>query len=304
MYGRNEMNLRETCFLCGQPISGKADKEHILSDGFLAAMKLKEETLNISMRNKAQYSRLKVKAHPECNSTFGSRFEDYILKITTSFSENTSYLKQIHLAKQGDDLFHWKEVLSLWLVKLYLGFSWWECSLVNHPDKNYKTELEKALRSNLLPHFQKCFRDELWFNLPSSLFYYEVAECEDFAAFDFSSRHEVEGVFIKFRSHLLVLLIGDANLTHEYFNHHWERRQKILHDTVNSHPLNFLDAVAELWAVRKCLPLEPKLTITADNVVDESRLGYREKPEINGDHINEYREQFLKELEVRYKKDN
>ncbi len=276
------------CFLCGKDIEGKITKEHIFGDAFLGEYNLKEKKMNYGGKAEIEYSRLKVPAHHSCNSETGSRFEEYILSIIKNISLNLDVMRELHTPQHSKTAACVKEVLCQWLVKIYLGLSYWELSRINHPNKEYQHLLNEVIQTPLTGYLQTCFSNEYTFNCPSSLYYFSVPYDSDHDInFDFATRHDVGGAYIKFGPHLLVATLADARLVEHWFNDSlYESVQTLITNETESDAAAYLLAVGHVWAVREYLPIEPKLEFTENSIIDTSRDGYDLAPEIDGKAVN------------------
>ena len=121
MYGVNRENLIKTCFFCSNPIEEKKSLEHIIADGLLGKLGLKEKT--IEGQGKFQYSRIKVPAHSTCNTTFGSRYENEIQTLLDNPDDLYRVLiQEENLVSQtyqpsNDPI----SLITTWLSKVYYG---------------------------------------------------------------------------------------------------------------------------------------------------------------------------------------
>lgn len=101
------MDLRRVCFFCNQIIESKKTLEHIIPNSLLGKLGIKESVL--TGRNETQYSRIKVPAHSNCNSEFGSEYENRVLDLLGDFDS----LYDVIIAEESsspDEV--WSRVLS------------------------------------------------------------------------------------------------------------------------------------------------------------------------------------------------
>ncbi len=298
--------MERRCFLCGQPIEGKATQEHIFADSFLAEFDLKQERLQFGAPEPIEYSRIKVPAHRDCNSGMGSKFENYLLQTIRSIDTNLDVMGELHLAHQSEVAGRVKETLCQWLTKLHLGLIHWEVGLKRHPDPEYQASLRRYIETPVVKCLQRCFSEWHHFNCPSSLYYFSVPPPPEQAfRFDFASRHEISGTFIRFGPHLLVTTIGDGRLVEEWFGDHQRQiTQQHIFDNSGENPLAYLLAVAHIWAVRESLPVQPRLEFSSQSIVDRSREGFDQKPQIDGEGIHVRANEYFDELAQRFKRGN
>lgn len=291
-----------SCFLCGESIVGRSTDEHILADAFLKEFDLKREKLTFGAPKPIEYSRLKVPAHPACNSGVGSQFENYLLSLTRSMGSNLDTLAQLHLVSSSRLVFSVREAVGQWLTKLMLGFTSWEVGLKKHPNPLHQENLREQLKTPLVAYLQACFKHGHHFNCPSSTYYFALPEPEKAELrFDFSSRLEIPSVYIRFGRHLLVACPADGYLVTEWLNDgiYQELQRQI---TQEGH-LSYLKAVGHVWAVRELLPVQPRLEFDpASGITDRSREGLTERPPIDADGVNARADEIYRELHRRYEK--
>lgn len=295
--------MERHCFLCGKVIKGKTTREHIFADSFLTEYDLKRELLNFGAPKPIEYSRLKIPVHPTCNSEMGSNFENYLLKITRSIDTNLEIMKKLHVVNHSVIAGKVKEVLCQWLTKLHLGLIYWELGLQNHPRPTHQASLRHYLETPVLKCLQRCISEWHHFNCPSSLYYFSVPlSPEPALRFDFASNHEIFGTFIRFGPHLLVSTIGDGMLVEEWFgDEQYNIIQRYITEESHKNPLAYLTAVAHIWAVRELLPVQPQLEFTPQSIIDRSREGLEQKPEIDSDGIYVRADEIFEELAQRFR---
>lgn len=293
---------QKICFLCGKPIEGKATEEHIFSNSFLAEFDLKRERLRYG-EALVEYSRLKPPAHSICNNEYGSKFEDYVLKITRSMDFNLDVLSELHRPNQSEVAARIKEALCQWLAKILLGLIFWETNLKRHADLGYQASLVQHIKSPLFSCLHRCLTQDHWFNCPSSLYYFSVPDPpHPVFRFNFATSPEISSVFVRFGRHLLVTTIGDGKLTEEWFgDDQYARTQAHITEKSPEDPVAYLWAVAAIWAVRELLPISPRLEFTTESVIDRSREGVDIKPEIDGDAVRARTIEWFDDLSQRYK---
>lgn len=295
--------MERHCFLCGLPIEGKTTREHIFADSFLAEFNLKRERLRFGAPKPIEYSRIRVPAHKHCNNELGSKFENYVMQIIRTMDNNLDVMGELHLAHNSVVAGRIKEAICQWLTKLHLGLIFWEVGLKHHPNPEYQVSLKDYLETPIVTCLQRCFREWHYFNCPSSLYHFFVPPTKTpTPTFDFASSHEISGTFIKFGAHVLVTTIGDGKLVEEWFGERQYRivQQRIL-DNSEKNPFAYLDAVANIWAVREYLPVQPQLEFTPDRIVDRSREGFEQKPSIDSEGVNNRANELFDELAQRFK---
>lgn len=276
--------MNRECFLCGEDIEDKNSKEHIFGDSFLAWMNLKDKKFKYNnATSEKEYTRLKVNSHIKCNNEFGSRFEEYILKILKNLSSNQDVLSKLHIRSNDPVISSIKEVLSQWMFKVYIGLVYWEKNLRSHPSVDYQSTLVDQINDPVVKQLQKCFKNEYKFNVPSSLYYFNIpGSVPSGLEFDFATGLPFGLIYVKFNEHLLVASIADSYLVEEWFtDYQYRNTQSRINSWSASNPIAYLYAVSHIWAVRENLPIQPSLAYSENAVTDYSRMLALKKPEIN-----------------------
>jgi hypothetical protein len=214
---------------------------------------------------------------------------------------NQDVLAELHRTPHSEVAKRVKETLCQWLAKLHLGLIFWEISLKRHPDPEYQKSLRPYIETPLIKCLQRCVSEWHYFNCPTSLYYFSIPVIDANARqFDFASYHQISTSFIRFGSHLLVAIIGDGNLTSEWFTDvQYKSMQQLITDQ-KSEPFTYLAAVGQIWAVRELLPVQPNLDFGPDSIVDHSRQGLAQKPDIDGAAVNSRAKEIFSELAQRF----
>lgn len=208
----------DACFFCGKEIDGKISREHIFADSFLKYLDLKEQTVTSSLPHPTAYSKVKVPSHGPCNNQSGSEFEQYVLGLIKIMDSNLDHLSALH-TNTGEPVNEGaRQALTQWLAKLYFGLVYWESGLKTHANPEYQKWLRGLLVGPEFAYLRRCFTEQLAFKIPSSLFHFHVPDPPEPAfRFDFGNGLPHGLFYIRFRNHLLVTALGDANLVHEWF---------------------------------------------------------------------------------------
>ena len=281
--------MSRECFLCGEEITGKISKEHIFSNSFLSLLNLKTQSFTFrKSTEKIEYSRLKVPSHSTCNNEFGSRFEEYILKLISSFNSNYDTLRKLHVEREDSIVASIKETLTQWLAKIYIGFVYWEAHYNRHSDPDYQCWLLDQVGDPLVNQLQRCFKNEWYFNVPSSLYYFRIPEqSPEGFEFDFATGLPLGLIYLKFNEHLLVACIADGYLVEEYFTENqYNASEKVIMNCSSEDPAAYLHPVSHIWSVRENLPIKPKIEYIDTNVVDKSRENPEPRPSLDIDLVN------------------
>jgi hypothetical protein len=295
------MNYND-CFFCGKPIEGKKTFEHIISDGFLEALDLKIENTLSGLPLPTTYSRIKVPAHASCNSQQGSRFEEQILALLKTLDSNVDILKELNAQSSAPLSAALKQYFVMWMCKIYFGFIYWEAGRTKHPDPARYGLLQQLLDDELFAYFRRCFVDELAFAVPSSFYYFHLAEpVSERFRFDFGTGLKLDLVYIRIRRHLFVAALADSCLVHEWLNGDAITYIQSHLDRGSDDPAVYLHAVSHVWAIRELLPIAPSIEIRENVIMDHSRDLLDSRPDIAGDAVNDRAAEILDELLRRWK---
>jgi hypothetical protein len=215
---------------------------------------------------------------------------------------NLDQLADIHIvtgARVNEAL---RQAFTLWLAKLYFGLLYWEAGLRTHNDPVRQEWFREILNEPGFKYMRKCLIERLAFKLPSSLFHFHVPDPPDPALrFDFGNGLPHGLVYVRFRNHLLVSALGDANLVSEWFtDEHVKDVQKAINEMSGNDPLAYIHAVAHIWAVREWLPVQPRLEFEEWGVREYSREGHQDKPPINAEAVNARAEEIFLEFAAKW----
>ncbi len=294
--------MAKVCFFCGLKIIGKSHMEHIFSNAFLGHHSLKNEKITFSGGKAVTYSRVKVDSHSDCNSTFGSRYEQKILSILNDLSLHQGELETMHtsigvICPPSDDT---SDLLIAWFIKLYFGMTWYEANRKDHVDPAYQKYINNLLNGTEFRLMQKAYRMGKGFSLPSSIYYFRVSDDKRFP-FDQGFMRDPPVIWMKLHEHFFVVSIGDGQLTYKYINEEIVteiRRESLKHA---NDPLFFLIPLSHVIAVRRHLPKTPSFVIAEDSILNMSmmtmsNLSYA----IDGESVNEEARKIQQDLLPRY----
>jgi hypothetical protein len=260
-------DIKNSCFFCSEPIIGKKTQEHIISNSLLGKLGIKEETL--SGKGKFQYSRIKVPAHDLCNSTFGSQYENEILKLLDSpedlFYDIQRQESRIFI-RYGPDKSS-TLLVSTWMAKIYYGLFYNDYLKVN--DLEYKATAKEIIDSDNFRIIQNAYKDGVGFYLPSSLYVFKSAK----EFFDLQTFICPPAIMLKIQKIVFILIIGDGYLTKNYLNGKIldEFRKYLANEENNNNnfPLH-LYALAELIALKMCIPKTPAFIYSSKEIINLS----------------------------------
>lgn len=294
----------DACFFCGKEIDGKIHREHIFGDSFLEYLDLKEQEITSSLPRPTVYSKVKVPSHGPCNNQWGSQFEQYILCLIRTMDSNLDHLSGLHTATGEPVNEAIRQAFAQWLAKLYFGLIYWEAGLKTHANHKYQRWLRGLLGAPEFAYLRACFTKQLAFKIPSSLFHFRVPDPPVPAfRFDFGNGLPLGLFYIRFRNHLLVTALGDANLVRDWFTDQTaSSMQQQLYEQSSSDPVAYLHPVSQIWAVRECLPIQPRLEFDSSGIRDLSREGYHEQPPIDGEAVNTRAAELFQQLASKWNK--
>lgn len=293
------MNLKRTCFFCGEEISGKKSMEHIIPDSLLGKMGIKE--VSVSGNRKTQYSRIKVPAHSSCNSEFGSRFEDSVVDLF----EDADVLYDL-ICKEEDSIpldYRPSEsvssVLTTWLSKIYYGMFYDD--YLKSDNTEWREMCGELISGPNFDLVRKSYKNGYGFQLPSSLYAFKTLNEE----FDLNTIVHPSTILLKVGSITLILCICDGFLTKNYLNGNslrnlrsWVSSEDRINRDFPSHKL----ALSEILALRHCIPKSPSFSFSDNQIVNMSLLTMVRNPgevyKIDAGRLSEIRAQILREFGI------
>ena len=293
-------NMRNTCFFCSEPILEKKTQEHIIPDSLLGKLGIKEET--IAGKGVFQYSRVKVPAHKTCNSEFGSRYEDRILKL---LDDQEKLMEDLKAEESGTPIIYGPNesvtaLFSTWLSKIYYGLFYNDYLKID--DIEHKKVSQSIIDTDNFRMIQKAYKDEVGFCLPSSLYVFQSEK--DF--FDLRTFVYPQTIMIKIHRLIFILAIEDGFLTKHYLNDGIlsNFRDKLLLEEKKSDnfPIH-LYALSEIMALRMCIPKTPSFVYSNNQIMNMSLSTGVANPEeyykVDEELITKTRNEILLELNVK-----
>ncbi|APU10920.1 hypothetical protein A5M85_11685 [Cellulophaga lytica] len=293
-------DMTNTCFFCSESISGKKTQEHIIPNSLLGKLGIKEET--VTGKGVFQYSRIKVPAHSSCNSGFGSKYEDRIIK---RLEEPEQLFKDLKAEESGISIIYGPNesitaLVSTWLSKIYYGLFYNDYLKVD--DSEHKKVAQKIIDNDNFRMIQGAYKDGVGFGLPSSLYVFESEK--DF--FDLRTFVYPQMIMIKVRKLVFILLIGDGFLTKNYLNEDLLssfREKLLLEEKVNDKFPLHLYALSEIMALRMCIPKTPSFVYSNKEIMNMSLLTGVSNPEeyykVDEELIEKKRNEILVDLGVK-----
>ena len=260
-------DIKKTCFFCAEIIEGRKTLEHIVPNSLLGKLNIKEEFVTGS--RKTQYSRIKVPAHAICNSEFGSSYESKALDLL----EDLDSLYELLLAEElSVPMVYSPEdsataILTTWLSKIYYGFFYYD--FLTTQDVHWKENCDRIISHQNFEFVRSSYRNGHGFQLPSSLYVFETGNTEtDLVTIIYPST-----MMFKIGSLTLILCLCDGYLTKNYL--HGEALAKLrefvqIEETENpTLPVHKI-AMAEIAALRVCIPKTPKFIYSDSQIINMS----------------------------------
>jgi hypothetical protein len=301
---KNTINedMRNTCFFCSQPIQGKKTLEHIIPNSLLGKLGIKEQT--VSGKGEFQYSRVKVPAHKECNSGFGSDYEERVINMLDNPDKLFEDIKSEEagiLLQYGPDE-STTSIISTWLSKIYYGLFYNDFLKIN--DDEYKETAKNIIDTGNFRLIQEAYKDGVGFCLPSSLYVFKSNK--DY--FDLRTMVYPQTIMIKINKLVFILLIGDGFLAKNYLNGESleDFRKNILIEEKNNDkfPLH-LYSLAEIMALRVNIPKNPSFFYSNKEIVNMSISSAVKDPDeyykVDEDAIIETRNEILNDFNIKVK---
>ncbi|TXN37742.1 HNH endonuclease [Flagellimonas hymeniacidonis] len=295
-------NMRRTCFFCSEIIEDKKTQEHIIPDSLLGKLGIKEET--VTGKGVFQYSRVKVPAHKDCNSNFGSEYENEILKL---LDEPEKLFEEIKKEESGISIIYSPDnsstsLISTWLSKIYYGLFYNDYLKID--DLEHKETAEKIINTDNFRMIQNAYKDGVGFCLPSSLYVFESDK--DF--FDLRTFVYPKMIMIKIKKMVFILAIEDGFLTKNYLNEELLsdfRKGLLLEEQRNDKFPLHLYALAEIMALRMCIPKTPSFVYSKKEIMNMSLSTGVKNPEeyykVDEELIAETRNEILESFNVKIK---
>lgn len=260
-------DMQRTCFFCSEIIDGKKTQEHIIPNSLLGKLGIKEET--ITGKGVFQYSRIKVPAHKDCNSNFGSEYENEILKL---LDEPEKLFEELKKEEHGISIIYSPDnsatsLISTWLSKIYYGLFYNDHLKI--VDLEHKETAEKIINTDNFRMIQNAYKDGVGFCLPSSLYVFESEK--DF--FDLRTFVYPKMIMMKIKKMVFILVIEDGYLTKNYLNDELLsdfRKGLLLEEQTNDKFPLHLYALAEIMALRMCIPKRPSFVYSKKEIMNMS----------------------------------
>lgn len=293
--------LKRRCFFCSEVIEGKKTMEHIIPNGLLGRLGIKE--VSVTGERETQYSRIKVPSHALCNNGFGSKYEEKILELLDdtdvlyeTLREEENSLPMIYQADESATA-----IITTWLSKIYYGLFYDD--YLKTKDESWKEICSSIIENDNFNLVRKSYKNGLGFQLPSSLYVFKTNNTQsDLDTFVYPS-----GILLKVKSLTLILCICDGYLTKNYlFGDSLEKLREhiseldIRETEFPSHRV----AYAEILALSACIPKTPRFIYSKNQIVNMSFSTMSANPEelyeIDTELFNEARLKMLSYLKITF----
>lgn len=293
-------NMRNTCFFCSEPILEKKTQEHIIPDSLLGKLGIKEKT--ITGKGAFQYSRVKVPAHKTCNSEFGSKYEDRIIKL---LDDPEKLMADLKAEESGMSIIYGPNksvttLFSTWLSKIYYGLFYNDYLKIDEIE--HEEVSQNIINTDNFRMIQNAYKDGVGFCLPSSLYVFQSDK--DF--FDLKTFVYPQTIMMKIHKLVFILAIEDGFLTKNYLNDGMLlnfRENLLLEEKKSDNFPIHLYALSEIMALRMCIPKTPSFVYSNNQIMNMSLSTGVVNPEeyykVDEELITKTRNEILLELNVK-----
>ena len=267
MENKNIKQDKHTCFFCSKEIDSHKSLEHIIPNALLGKLGIKEDFLD--GKNCYQYSRIKVPAHKKCNSEFGSRYEEEIIKL---LDDQDNLYEQI--TKEETNILtsytpnqNITSIITTWLLKIYYGLFYND--YIKTDNENYKVLCKEIIDCENFKLVQESYKKNYGFFLPSSLFLFK----SNTNNFDLRTIISPQTILIKINKLIFILCIGDGYLLKHYITKsNLEKFRQLLlkiEKENEGYPIHY-NALAEIVAINKCIPKAPSFIFSKQKMINMS----------------------------------
>lgn len=300
----NLEDVRKSCFFCGKEIEKNKTLEHIIPNGLLKKLKIKEEVLNGNLN--IQYSRIKVPAHQHCNNTFGSQYEELLLDLLDDPERiYNSIATDNGIAIQYSPEFNDTSIIRTWMTKIYYGLFYND--FLKTTDDHYREVCQKLIESKNFELTRESYQNNYGFNLPSSLYVFKTKNTE----FDLRTIEDPATIMLRINGLILILCIGDGFLCKQYLygeSLKWLNEYLSLNEnSIPEFPSSQV-ALAEIIALRINIPKSPSFMFTSTTMINLSLNTMAADPDtlyqVDLDQIVKDRDKFLLDFGIKLEERN
>lgn len=293
----NTNSFNRKCFFCSDIISDKKTLEHIIPDSLLGVLGIKESPIHVKNNNSYIYSRIKVPAHNECNSGFGSQYESKVVKLINEPEKLYAYLteeeNEIPIRYSPNDSV--TSVFSTWLAKVYYGLFYHD--YLKTQDQEWKEISREIIDCKNFDLIKESYKMGYGFYLPSSLFAFRLSSNSEFDLRTFVSP---QCIMMKVKRIVLILCIGDGYLVKNYLNNEPLENLRFLMKKLEEEQENYpayLNALAEILALWRSIPKSPSFIVSDTEILNMSLSTMAANPTkayaIDKTDLKEYRKIYL-----------
>jgi hypothetical protein len=286
-------------FFCSKTIEGKKSMEYIIPNSLLGKIGIKERT--IAGVRETQYSRVKVPAHGECNSEFGSRYEDRVLELLENTDSPYETLKEeefsmpmMYMPDESPT-----SIITTWLSKIYYGLFYYD--YLTTKDDCWKEACLSIFNHQSFECVRSSYANGYGFQLPPSLYVFKIKNTEA----DLVTMIDPSSILFKVNSITFILCVCDGYLTKNYLNENiLEKLRKYvaLQDEVDIDFPSHKFAFGEILALRSCIFKVPKFVFNENKIINMSLATLVESPDehcrIDPDLLKSAREEILLSFKI------
>jgi hypothetical protein len=292
--------FKRKCFFCSKPINGRKTLEHIIPNSLLGKLEIKELTL--SGNDIYSYSKIKVPAHEECNSGFGSQYESKVIKLLdepenlyVTLTEEEIGIPIVYSADNSAT-----SIISTWLSKVYYGLFYHD--YLKTQDTSWKEISRTIIECSNFDLIRKSYRNGHGFYMPSSLFAFKLSKNSNF---DLKTSIIPQCILVKIKNIAFVLCIGDGFLTKNYLNGDpLYKLRAYLNEVVleqEDFPTHLL-AWSEILSLQMCMPKSKSYYCNGNEITNMSLSTMVTNPQeyyaIDENKLEEYRNSILRDLGI------
>ncbi len=300
----NLEDVRKSCFFCGKEIEKSKTLEHIIPNGLLKKLSIKEEVLSGNLN--IQYSRVKVPAHQHCNNTFGSQYEKLLLDLLDDPERiYTLIVSDYGIEIQYGPDFNDTSIIKTWMTKIYYGLFYND--FLKTTDDNYREVCQKIIESKNFELTRESYQNNYGFNIPSSLYVFKTKNTD----FDLRTIVDPATIMLRINGLILILCIGDGFLCKQYLN---GESLSQLNEYLSVHENSAPDfpssqiALAEIIALRINIPKQPSFMFSSKTMINLSLNTMAADPgalyQVDLDQIAKDREEILLDFGIKLQERN
>jgi hypothetical protein len=221
---------------------------------------------------------VKVPSHSQCNSEFGSQYEERVLALLDdpeslyeTLKKEEDAMPMVYSPAESPTA-----IITTWLSKIYYGLFYYD--YLTTQDRPWKEACSFIINSHNFTYVRQSYENGHGFQLPSSLYVFNTQNDQT----DLVTMVEPSAILMKIKTLTFVLCICDGYLTKNYLRGELlERlREHVLLEEEKqpdfpSHKLAF----GEILALRSCIPKKPKFVSSDKQILNMSMAMMAANPE-------------------------